>query len=432
MTTATSIDNHGVRGGNLTKPAGVKTASIVPDKTHSVYIPTQATFQTGFSADEPIKSFWLYTKPNPGVVMNVHGHDIVYTGHSYTINNDVGDIEEISADPAAGFIVVVVGDAETTLFVNDEFVTIDGNTFSSSGPLTVTLLSAGGILDYVCAAPYALSNPEIGETVERFLNHINLVDECLYLYDEDRNAVDGQSIPNVVFDGPGVTEFSVAGSEVVGMKLNYEATGDISVFVDGEPYAVGGLIDGESAIVTVASESGGAMRDIVLVKYNSEEVGVTGSASVLIDGVTGIGHPMHRQSDLAAYGEITIVLDEPVPAISGWFKNEPGSPLPGVEMDSNKNLTGTGIYVNGEPYSGGVVEGWYFLTKVSSFSGGFSTTIPAAGLIAHEVAPSAEEVSNLYQSFVGNIKFEIPKESVSAGERESTIVSTEWDIVGSG
>ena len=99
-----------------------------------------------------------------------------------------------------------------------------------------------------------------------------------------------------------------------------------------------------------------------------------------VAGTTGNPIPTHLHDDNAlTTGTVTVTPFGTAAAVSGWFKAQDGAVIPGVTM-SNRVLTGTGLYVNGKPYSGGEVRDWYFLTKVANVSTPFCPNKRRAGV----------------------------------------------------
>lgn len=428
LSTATTIANGGLGGDQLTKPAGVETASIVPGKKYSNYIPSAATFVTSFNFDEPSKTFLMYCKPNVGNVLSVADIVVEYTGNSFRVANEVGDVAEIATSPAAHILSLTISQQHIGLAVDGTDQTIPVGTTDVSGPVTVTLLESGGILDMVMAS--ATPIPRLSKMLDEFTNVNYFIENNSFMFDEYRDfAVEIPVEGSFVSEGPLSITLPPANAEMY--KVNFLQSGTGGVSVNEEPYSAGEVISGTLDGMTIMGDPWMQIDSLVVTKYLSDEIGATGTGSVIANGVTGITAPPHAQHDWSLADPVTVTLEEPVQVVGGWFKDQDGSPLPGVAMDDGI-LTGTGLYVNGKPYSGGAIHGMYFLILKGEQSGSFDTGVPTYSIYVSEEDMTDTQIDDAYESFFGNPTAEAPGDTVSIIEHPAMIISTEWDILGSG
>lgn len=90
------------------------------------------------------------------------------------------------------------------------------------------------------------------------------------------------------------------------------------------------------------------------------------------------------------------------------------------------------VHVNGKPYSGQTLQGWYFLTRNDTLTEPFNITVPVHSLFFSEDVMSVNDVDDLYESFFGNPRASAGEEVIHMIEQPALIVSTEWNIVASG
>ena len=426
---ATSVVNAGTGTNTLTKPAGVEVASIAPGSKYSRRINGPATFTTDFYSDERTFTVWFCAKPNVGVLAEMMGHEFVYTGYSFVLSNNAGSRVEIPEEsPSSHVFVLSYADTEMSLIVDGQRATVDGNTLSGIDQIDVSLLNDGGILHIVGAvntqynaadllSAYSIA-PPIPSTVSQ-------------LSDNERADVNRTVIIDSMYVTYTYTRL-LESVECLGFKVNFKQVGEGTVFINGDPVESGDFISGSPQSLMLMPEGEFTVSDLVITEYYSEYVGETSGADVLVNGATGSGLQAFRQDDDGgARGEITVTIDEEVNAVGGWFRAVDGSPLPGVAM-TNGVLTGSDLYVNGKPYSGQTLQGWYFLARNATLIEPFNITVPVHSLFFSEDVMSVNDVDDLYESFFGNPRASAGEEVIHMIEQPALIVSTEWNIVASG
>ena len=434
LTTATSIANSGTGVNPLTKPAGVKVASIAPNKKHSVFIPSAATFTTDFSLDSKGFTIMFYAKPEPGVVLEVEGNTVVFTGHSYQMSNDTGEGVEIAVrSNSARLIAWSYSDMEMSLFVDGASSTITARNTSNSGQVNVSLLQSGGILDNVVAVHGQLTTEELAREARLYSETPDLAPDVIVMNDNIREFVVSREVSAVESLNPGeVKEIKLRGNDPNGFKIEYLSFGDVNVVVNGVDWESGMGLEETPDSMVIFSGAGGRLEDIVITEYYSDALGTTSSATFETDMSSGSPSPTYRHDDAAAnIGDTVVTVDETANTVSGWFYATDGSPLPGVTM-TDGILTGTNLFVNGEPYSGGQVLDWYFLTRVAPVSGTFTVDVPTHAMHVTPNTLSNNEIDDLYESFFGNPTFTAAQEEQLFTELPAFIISTEWNIVASG
>lgn len=434
LTTATSVANSGTGVNALSKPAGVKVASIAPGKKHSVFIPSAATFTTDFSLDPAGFTIMFYAKPEPGVALAVEGNTVVYTGHSYTMVNEIGQRVEIPVRTrSANLVIWSYSDMEMSLFIDGRSAAITADTTSNSDPIEVSLLQSGGILDNVVAIHGQFTTGRADREIEKYLSSPEAAPDVVFMNDDSREFVTSRVVSESETLSPGESRrIELRGNESLGFKLEYLTTGDVMVSVNDVEWESGMSLDQTPDFVMLSSADGGMIEDIIITEYYSEALGTTSAASFETDISSGTPAPTHRHDDGSAnWGDTFVTIDETANTVSGWFYATDGSPLPGATMTDGV-LTGTGLYVNGEPYSGGTVRDWYFLTKVAPVTGAFTVDVPVHAMHITTESLSADRIDDLYESFLGNPTFTVPAENQSFTEQAAFVISTEWSIVASG
>jgi len=339
MSTATTIENSGTGSNVLTKPAGVEVASIVPDKKYSVWIPSAATFTTDFNTDEAGFSVSLYTKPEPGSVIFVGAHSVEYTGHSLYIENEVGDRVEIpERSRRAHHILFTYNSMEVGLFVDGQGDSIPSDTRDEFGHLVVGLLSAGGILEHVQASPEIPSTRELTETVEEFLTAHGDSSDVAFMFDDRRDFVESRTlIDSITLEALGTHDVALEAVPCMAFKIEYEMIGDGSLFVNDLEVKSGySTTQIPNSLMLIAGTSGATFTNVTITYYYTTDI--QGSAGASLDSAYGSGTPAatHLHDDNAGNIFTSVFLDAEVAAVSGWFKAENGSILPGVSVYNGK------------------------------------------------------------------------------------------------
>lgn len=423
------VPNAGLGNNPLEMPLSKEVASIEPSIKYARYIDAPAGFEADFYADEPTFSLWFVAKPNPGVLAQFLSHSLVYTGHSYVISNDADSYAEIPEHSRSVHrFVIVRSEQGITFSVDNDTVLVESDTVSEFEPPYFSVLHAGGVLGAVGA-----DNTDVSNQFEPFEFPLPQ-EEINVISDSTRGEVEERLLAETVYTAEyGLTRLDVPMSECLGFKVNYAVTGEGDVLVNGDIYTPGSYIAGSpQKIEAVSGDRPLVLHNVVLTEYHSEQIGETSGATILVDGATGRPSPAALQDDFALTGGDTIVtLDEDVESVSGWFKADNGAVLPGVEMNGGV-LTGTDLYVNGSPYGGQSIVGWYFLTSNSPMSGAVNITAPVHSLAFSDTALTPEQIDDMYESFFGNPSVSAPAQRVRLTERPSVMVSTEWDIVASG
>lgn len=434
LNTATTIVNSGTGSNSLTKPAGEEVASIVPGKKYSVYIPSAATFTTNFNSDLDGYTIFMCAKPNAGEVLSFAGNSLVYTGESFTMANEVGDALEIPVrDERAHIIFVTVSDMEIGVFVDGLWASIDANTVDGIGQIPVSVLAAGGIVDHIGAKKGVLSTVKIIEATKSYLSELPPPPDTMKMLDRERDFVSHINFADRINLVAGESREMVLPNGIpMAFRIEYSVIGDVGVVVNGITAESGMVFEGEPDTMAVMSMTGGRLEDVVVTEYHSSNMGAMAFANIYTDASSGIDAPTHVQSDSACNsGETTVEVIDSANTVAGWFYAVDGSPLPGASM-SGGVLTGTGLHVNGKPYSGQPLRGWYFLAKTGTVTGAFVIDVPVHSLTITDQSLTASQIDDLYESFFGNPTAFAGEEGLSISEGQVFLISTEWNIVTSG
>lgn len=435
LSTATTIQNSGLGTKTLTKPAGVESASIIPGKKYSVYLPSAATFETDFNTDGTNYTVGLYAKPNVGEVLEVDGNVVSYTGHSYVITNSDGVSAELPVESnRARLIVLTHSDYEAAIHIDSQSVSISASTTDTLTEVTATVLAAGGLGDHIFASNMALTGREIARMTENYLSFHTPSFDTVLLNDENREHVDRRELigpEGMALPAMKTHHIGLDVNEAMAFKVEYKLTGDGAVLVNGLNAPSGHSSTEIPDTIDIVSQGGVFVSDLVITEYYSDGLTPGPIAEISAAGASGSVSPTHLHDDNSGAHGVNVELVEPAAVVSGWFKAQNGTVLPGVSMN-NGVLTGSGLYVNGKPYSGGVVHDWYFLTKVAPVSGDFTIGVPAHSITASETALAPAEIDDLYEMAFGNATITVPADTISMAELPSLMLSTEWDIVSSG
>lgn len=435
LSTATAINNSGLGTNKLTKPAGVEVASIVPGKKYSVYIPSAATFQTDFNTDGTNYTVGLYAKPDIGEVLEVDGNVISYTGHSYVITNDDGEVAELGVQSnRAQMIVFTHSDYEAGIHIDSQSVSISASTTDRLSGVTVSVLAAGGLVDNIFAVNGVLTGQDIDRMTEEYSNFHDPAFDTVLLNDDNREFVERRTLigPEGLDIAP-MSEYHIGldANEPLAFKVEYLLTGDGSVMVNGVEARSGFSSTEPPEDIDVIANSGVHISNLVVTEYYSDGIVPGPIAEISATGATGNAVPTHLHDDSSAAYGVHIQLIDSAEMISGWFKVQNGDPLPGVTM-SGGVLTGSGLYVNGKPYSGSVLHDWYFLTRVATQEEDFTIDAPVHSITVSDEVATPAQIDDMYEMAFGNATITAPALAVAMAELPALMLSTEWDIVSSG
>lgn len=436
MSTATTINNSGLGDNALTKPAGVETASIMPGKKYSVYIPSVATFTTDFNTDGTNYSIGLYTKPEIGEVLSVDGNTITFTGHSYRLSNASGEFEEIGVSShRAQLVVFTHSEFEAGMYIDWSFVAIPASTTDNLAPVEVSILAGGGVVDHVFASRNVIRGQELSKMLDTYLVYHDSHPDTATITDDSREFV----IRRVLIDSTGITlppggsqNIPLYANDPFAFKVEYEMKGGGLVMVNGMPAESGYSSTELPEDIDIYANSQTTIQNLSVTEYYSTGVIAGAIADFDVVGATGTPMPVHLHDDNSlTRGTVTVTPVVPAAAISGWFKVADGDVIPGVTMAGGV-LTGSDLYVNGKPYTGSALRDWYFLTKVSPVSEAFDITVPVHSLTVSELAPTAAEIDDLYELAFGNATVTAPADTISISELPTLMLATEWNILTSG
>lgn len=432
LSTATTIQNSGIGNNTLSKPAGEEVASIVPGKKYSVYIPSAATFTTSFNTDEGNFSILFYTKPDNGQLLTVAGNTVAYTDGIFSMTNDVGDSLVIPENSRRAHLVhFTYNNGEVSFFVDGQGGSIPGATIETTGPAAVTLLSGGGILDNVAATIGEFSGLEALQN--EYGTFVPVAMPVSLLFDGAREAVEERLITDNLSVSAGSSQLiGIPSVECMAFKIRYDLAGRGNVLINGVSAASGTQFSEPPVSIEVIAQTNCTLSNVVITEYYSDDMFITFGAAETV-GVSGTPAPTHRHDNNSAnLGDTLVTPSITLGTVGGWFYAEDGNPLPGVSM-SNGVLTGTELYVNGKPYTGGAtVRDWYFLVRTASVSSPFTIDVPVHALIGSSTTYDADMIDDLYESFFGNPVLTPADETVTLVEEPALVISTEWSIVSSG
>ena len=428
------VTNTGKGTNVLSLVNPVEVPSLVPGKLYSVHVDS-ASFETDFSLSEGEFTLSFITKPNVGVVAQFGPYSVSYTGYSYRHQNLVGDTLELPAESGrAHFVLIRLSDGELSLMVDGQAAVLtEADTMDNPSSLVVNLLSTGGLLERVSATKGAPSLEELNGMLTAHRAFVDPMDNVVFMHDDNRDFVSPRLLAGILELPPGSErEIMLDDNESNYFKVTYDLVGDAVVSINDTPAESGFTTSEDAGSMFIYTETGCTIMNLVVTEYYSNEIMSVSAGDVSVNGSTGFRQPMHQHSDLAGTtGTTTIDLIDTVPEISGWFKAQDGAVLPGISMNAGV-LTGTGLFVNGKPYSGETLYDWYFLTASGSFTGSVVIEAPVQALHTSDVSTGVEEKNNLYESFFRNPAISVTPEVTQISEEPAMIIASEWSIVASG
>lgn len=431
--TQTSVPNSGTGNGVLTKPAGTETATIMHNRKYCVYVPSEMVFDFDFQEGVDEYTIGFYTKPNVGQVASFAGNIVTYDGKSYTLSNDSGGVSVPVSSHRASLLIFTVSDFEIAIHVNGERRVIDNNTAGQDTSSKITLLSAGGIVGDIFAHPAVLSSSDISNMVLTYLTPSENSIEIMLMTDDNREMVQrsilnhpAELAPRTVYD------FEIPSSDALSSKIEYRVLGNASVLVNGNDVSSGYWEAGPIDTVSVATETGCTIYEVILTEYFSSDVVSAPNADFSIGAPTGNFTPTHTQDDQSlTRGVLTVIPKITSGNVSGWFQVRNGTVLPDVTMNDGV-LTGSNLYVNGKPYSGGTLYGWYFLSASMTLPTQFLIDVPVHMLSIFEGSLTASDQDDIYEGSFMNPILNLPPDNITLTEQPALVISTEWSIVSSG
>jgi hypothetical protein len=78
------------------------------------------------------------------------------------------------------------------------------------------------------------------------------------------------------------------------------------------------------------------------------------------------------------------------------------------------------------------VKDWYFLSRNTTLTGEFTTTVPVHSYTFSPTSMTATQIDDLYESSFGNPTLTAAVEPISLTEEPTMIITTEWSIHNSG
>lgn len=407
------------------------TAPIVAGVLNSYYITTPINITLAHDPRNRDTTVEFWAKPAaPGVVANLFGYTIEYTGNSYKFTALSGDNAEVATPHnAARHIAVTITPALVSFAVDGEFVEIDNEVFEPVAPFTVAILPNGGIIDGIAIYDRALGRNAImrhfsvGRQIPQFS-----VDSIVKMTDDERINEVKVNLLSAPIEGEQYVDLEFTPlPDAIAFKFEWTHTGSVSVMFDGLSVSSGVVM--ATAPQEISIVVNGRLTDFMVTMYPEAAVmGESQEGTVTTIGATSSTdtHPLLHDDQAAASGPVTITPHSTIRTISFWTNRRDGTIMPGLSV-ANGVLTGAS-FVNGAVPSGAVRD-WYMISVTGTFTSPVTIQGPVANISMSEDTLTAAQVARLYESYFKNPSVVIPADPIGVTLDEVFSIQKAWAVV---